>query len=359
MKAQPPIETLAIAPHELFTTSLAGALVAALGAYCLARLAPRLGWLDAATGPARARKLQSRPVPPVGGAAILLGLLLGAGAPVVRALSSEPAHAARAWGFEIVSAHLPGPIACALTLLGAFSLGLLDDLLPGGLRPRLKLLGQLAVGLPVALSLFDAGPLGPWLALAAPLCAVVALNAFNTFDNTDGGAGALGALALAGPMPLASAALVGFLPFNLDARRRPQGTAAVAPGSRPGPTCYLGDSGSHLLGALVLLVPAAWPALALPLFDLLRLSALRLARGSRPWIGDRRHLAHRLEAAGLSRAWVLGSLLTVAAPAVLLGGAGVRAGELLLLALGLAGTGVGFLLCVACTPDPDRVGGAS
>ena len=66
-----------------------------------------------------------------------------------------------------------------------------------------------------------------------------------------------------------------------------------------------------LLGALVLLVPAAWPALALPLFDLLRLSALRLARGSRPWIGDRRHLAHRLEAAGLSRAWVLGSLLAV------------------------------------------------
>ncbi len=353
MKAPPPIEPLAIAPHELFATSLAGALVAALGAFCLARLAPRLGCLDAAKGPARARKLQARPVPPVGGAAILLGLVLGAGAPVVRALASEPAHAARAWGFELLSAHLPGPIACALTLLGAFALGLLDDLLPGGLRPRHKLLGQLVVGLPVALSVLGAGPLGPWLALAAPLCAVVALNAFNTFDNTDGGAGALGALALAGPMPLASAALVGFLPFNLDARRRPQGSAAGA----PGPTCYLGDSGSHLLGALVLLVPAAWPALALPLFDLLRLSALRLARGSWPWIGDRRHLAHRLEAAGLSRRWVLGSLLLVAAPAVLLGGAGMRAGELLPLALGLAGTGVGFLLCVAWTPDPDRVAG--
>jgi hypothetical protein len=45
---------------------------------------------------------------------------------------------------------------------------------------------------------------------------------------------------------------------------------------------------------LLLLTPLAWPVFVLPALDLARLSVARLRAGSRPWIGDRRHIAHRL-----------------------------------------------------------------
>jgi len=325
--------------------ALAGALVAACAAFGLSRLAPRWGWLDS---PDAGRKLQARGVPPVGGAAVLLGLLVGAGVPLGEALARILERTAEVWGLEEIAGQMPGPLACWSTLLLAFGVGLADDLAPRGLRARAKLALQIAVGLPAALSLCSADGLGVVLGLACLCAAPVALNAVNTFDNTDGGAGSLGALALLGPVPAAAAAVVGFLPFNLDAR-----AAHASDSHRAVPSCYLGDSGSHLLGGLILLVPAAWPALALPLLDLLRLCPLRLARGSRPWLGDRRHLAHRLEAAGLPRAGVLCALTLVALPALWIGGMGVRGGELEALGLGLAGTLLLFVVAVWVTPDPE------
>jgi UDP-N-acetylmuramyl pentapeptide phosphotransferase/UDP-N-acetylglucosamine-1-phosphate transferase len=83
------------------------------------------------------------------------------------------------------------------------------------------------------------------------------------------------------------------------------------------PIAYLGNSGSHLLGALLVLDPIGRFALLLPALDLVRLSLVRLAAGSRPWVGDRRHLAHRLQRAGLSRVLVALILIAIAAPGVL------------------------------------------
>ena len=340
------VDALAAAGAPAASLALLGGLVAAgAGAWLLARLAPRWGWVDAPTGPEAARKLQARPVPQVGGPAILAGLLAGwllwrAGASAPGALGPLPGA---------LAALLPPAPACAAALLLAFLVGLLDDVLPGGLAPRRKLLGQALAGAPLALGLAWGAP-GPaaaaGLALASVAAAVAAQNALNTFDNTDGGAGSLGVLALAAPQPVAAAALLGFLPFNLNARRRGRGPAQAPP------SCYLGDSGSHLLGMLILLTPPAWPALCLPLLDLGRLSVVRWRAGSRPWIGDRRHLAHRLEAAGLGRAGVLGGLLAVALPAVVLGGLGIVQGRPAPLAAGLLLTAAAYAWAVLSTPAP-------
>jgi UDP-N-acetylmuramyl pentapeptide phosphotransferase/UDP-N-acetylglucosamine-1-phosphate transferase len=112
------------------------------------------------------------------------------------------------------------------------------------------------------------------------------------------------------------------------------------------PRAILGDAGSHVLGVLFLLVPAAWPALALPALDLARLSLVRLRLGSLPWVGDRRHLAHRLQARGLSPVQVALALSALSLPAVLLGW------------LGLPLTTLGFVLALRFAPAPREASGA-
>jgi len=260
----------------------------------LAWLAPRIGWTDRARGPDAARKLQRRPVPAVGGAALFLGLFLLAEPPW-----SAPGRAL--WG-----AWLPGPAWIVAGLAGALLAGTWDDLRP--LRPLAKLAAQaLGVG-PLVLG----GGLehGPGAALGLWLLALVLLNLLNTYDNADG---ALAGLALAGfalPRPELAASVLGFLPWNLDAAR----PALRASGA---PSAYLGDAGAFLLAVLVLVTPESAGMLVLPALDLARLSVARWRRGSRPWIGDRAHLAHLLAARGLSRATVAVALAAAAAPGCL------------------------------------------
>lgn len=291
-------------------------VLAALGACSVAALAlvplaRRLGWVD---GGASARKRGVPPLPLVGGAAVLAGLL--AGWLVLETVGREragfvPGRALLAW-----IAPSFGPTATLWPLgavLVAFAVGTLDDLLEDGLRPLQKLAGQAAAGFVLALPLVVANPGAPeaWAAaLVSALAACVALNLINTFDNADGAASGLACAALLVPAPFFSAALAAFLPFNV-ARR----------GGRP--RAILGDAGSHVVGVLILLVPSAWPALALPALDLARLCLVRLRAGAAPWSGDRRHLAHRLELRGLAPAQVALVLLAVSAPALVLGWPGV------------------------------------
>jgi UDP-N-acetylmuramyl pentapeptide phosphotransferase/UDP-N-acetylglucosamine-1-phosphate transferase len=191
-----------------------------------------------------------------------------------------------------------------------------------------------------------------------------AANAWNTFDNADGVATGLGAIGLASGGAAGAGAALGFLPWNLARPRSAPGAAAPprppsvgstgaecagrtpipAPpeGRRQAPVAYLGDSGSHLLGMLLLLTPGAWPVFLLPAADLARLSVVRLRRGRAPWQGDRRHLAHRLEKAGLGRLGVLAVLLGLGAIPLAWRGAG-----------GLLAGLAAFALAVALTPDPD------
>ena len=287
--------------EPLNSAAAVGASVALFATYPLIRLARALDWQDAPGPSDHERKQQAQPVPVVGGAAILLGLFaLGDSGPWV-------------WP----------------PLLAAFFVGLVDDLLPGGLRPGLKVAGQAGVGLVVAQSLFP----GDMAQLLVCLVLVpLALNIWNTFDNADGAATGVGALCLLSLGSPAAAPLLGFLPWNL----RPRGAAAA----------YLGDSGSHLLGCLIILHPGAWPLMALPAMDLLRVSILRLRAGQPPWQGDRRHLAHRLEARGRSPLFVALCLWGVAAISCAVPGW-----------LGLGLTGVAFSgLVLASRPCPDGGG---
>ena len=262
--------------ESLSSPAVVGALAALLATYPLIRFARALGWQDAPGPSDHERKLQARPVPVVGGAAILFGLLaleLGGGG---------------ALGDSASSVWPP--------LLTAFFVGLVDDLLPGGLRPSLKVAGQAGVGLVVGLSVFP-GDMAQLL-----LCLVLvplALNIWNTFDNADGAATGVGAICLISLGSPAAGPLLGFLPWNLR--------------GRGGAAAYLGDSGSHLLGCLVILHPGAWPLMALPAMDLLRVSILRMRSGQAPWKGDRRHLAHRLEERGVTPLVVALSLWGLAA----------------------------------------------
>jgi UDP-GlcNAc:undecaprenyl-phosphate/decaprenyl-phosphate GlcNAc-1-phosphate transferase len=263
----------------------------------LARLAPRLGWVDRGDG---GRKQQREPLPLVGGAALAVGLAIavffGAFERDVRGLPEWPQSLTSPWSLSALAA--------------AFSVGWIDDVLRGGLRPAAKLFGQTLCGALAAGPLIAAGEWAPALIVVG--AALVALNALNTYDNADGAAAGISVLALASPAPVAACSLLGFLPFNL---RRADERALFG----RLPRAILGDSGSHLLGMLVLLMPAAWPALTLPVLDLARVAIERIRAGQPPWVGDRRHLAHRLQGRGLSPAAVALALALIAFPSVGLG----------------------------------------
>ena len=226
--------------------ALAGALVTLGATPLLARVARRAGWLDAPEGAEAERKLQARPVPPVGGLAILAGLC------VARALGAPLWSAGAEPGLPLLG-PVPEPAAWAAVLV-AFGAGLADDVRARGLGPLAKIAGQGLAGLALASPALPDASLPSALALAAlaALACCTATNLWNTFDNADGAASALAAFGLALARGVAAAPVLGFLPWNLlrprESRER---------GARAAPVAYLGDSGSFLLGVLVLLTPAA------------------------------------------------------------------------------------------------------
>ncbi len=276
---------------------LASLVVSACVTPLAIRLALAAGWIDRWEGNPE-RKPRRAAIPLVGGFSLAAGLAAGG--------EEWP------WG----------------ALLLALLLGSIDDRLPRGLPVGWKLAGQALVALLLAL-LHPSGSLpGAFGPAETFLLALVAMNAVNTWDNADGAAAGLAWAAgqWGGSAGLAGAAL-GFLPWNL------------AP-SKGVPRAYLGDGGSHLIGVAIAARPQMAWVLLLPLLDLLRLSILRFLAGDPPWRGDRRHLAHRLQAAGMPP-WALALLLALLAGAPLVWG---LSGVLLSV--------VAFALLVLRTPSP-------
>jgi UDP-GlcNAc:undecaprenyl-phosphate GlcNAc-1-phosphate transferase len=144
---------------------------------------------------------------------------------------------------------------------------------------------------------------------------VVLTNAFNFMDNMDGLSAGVAFIvgiifvvvaAQSGQLFIALAlvplvgALAGFLPFN------------YAPAS-----IFMGDAGSLLVGYFLAAVsvlftfyegpaasfrPFVLPAIifAVPLYDAVSVTIIRLREGRSPFSGDRRHLSHRLVELGLT-----------------------------------------------------------
>ncbi len=306
-------------------------LIACVLATIIKWLAPKFDFVDT---PGH-RKIHHIPKPLGGGIAIFLAMALPLLAGLAAAHWLDPALIHSQLGAAAV--HLPGirhqtPLALKV-LLAMFLmhlLGLCDD--RHAMGPFIKLVIQMTItaGLVVwadlrALTVLDALGLGPLPSILMTILWITAItNAFNFLDNMDGLSAGVAAVCttaflitalsigqwfVAAMLALLLGSLIGFLVHNF------------APAS-----IFMGDSGSLVIGLLLgtltirttylpigpdgnpVPLAAGWYALlaplivlAVPLYDLVVVSAIRISRGKSPFVGDTNHFSHRLVARGMSR----------------------------------------------------------
>jgi UDP-GlcNAc:undecaprenyl-phosphate GlcNAc-1-phosphate transferase len=294
--------------------------------FVVRRVAIRVGFTDK---PGH-RKIHSKPIALGGGIAIFLAFALPMALIVATALLAPQVVAAGGSPrFHELKTALVGGVQNQATLAISFLVGCLALHLMGlwddrkAMGPYSKLFVQLAVAAAIValnptLRAVTAWGYVPSLVLTV-LWITAVTNAFNFLDNMDGlSAGVacvcatcflVAALSIqqwfvAASLALLIGALVGFLCFNF------------APAS-----IFMGDSGSLVIGFIlgVLTVRtqylprgqefgAGWYAvfvpvivLAVPLYDLIVVSLIRIARGVSPFKGDTNHFSHRLVARGMSK----------------------------------------------------------
>ncbi len=199
-----------------------------------------------------------------------------------------------------------------------FALGLSDDI--KSLSPYSKLVVQFAVALIAAafadirVELFIESKL--ITSVLSAVWIVLIVNAFNFLDNMDGAS--TGIAAIAGSILFTAAAisgqvfigglaivfigtLLGFLIFNF-----------------PPAKIFMGDAGSLVVGFFVAILTlrttyyheaqsGQWYVvfmplivMAVPLYDFISVTLLRISQGKSPFIGDTQHFSHRLKRHGLT-----------------------------------------------------------
>jgi UDP-GlcNAc:undecaprenyl-phosphate GlcNAc-1-phosphate transferase len=318
----------------ILSLSVVSFVIAWVGTMAMKHVAPRVGFVDK---PGH-RKIHANPKSLGGGVAVFWAIALPVLAAIAYAWWGRPAD-------ETMAAYLGGvrqQTSVALGLLAAMFamhvMGLIDD--KRALGPYSKLVVQLGVttALVIACDLRALTALGYWPSVVVTVLWVTAItNAFNFLDNMDGLSAGIAAVCataflitailigqwfVAGMLALLVGALVGFLCFNF-----------------PPATIFMGDSGSLIVGFLlgVLTVrttflpkgqdlAAGWYAvfaplivLALPLYDLIVVSLIRLSRGKSPFQGDTNHFSHRLVRRGMSKRtavlclWLVTAATSVAA----------------------------------------------
>lgn len=206
-------------------------------------------------------------------------------------------------------------LICVLVL---FALGLWDD--KKRLGPFFKLAVQFAVALlaayfaEVRVEFFIQNKIAT--SLLSALWITLIINAFNFLDNMDGLSAGIAAIASAVLFIAAAASgqvfigglalifigtLLGFLVFNF-----------------PPAKIFMGDAGSLVVGFFVAVLtlrttyyhqaqsgqwyPIFLPllAMAVPLYDFLSVTFLRISQGKSPFVGDTQHFSHRLKRRGLT-----------------------------------------------------------
>ena len=264
-------------------------------------LAIKLGALDR---PNMARKIQTEPVPYLGGVAIALGVSTVTFGALF--FTSNPDVIIERGLVAIIPAIILGLV------------GLIDDL--KSLAPWPRLLIQTIVGSAIAFIIVQNGTIGtPFgsssLNTFVSIVWIVGIcNSINFFDNLDGAAsGAVGIAALGvfyiafdrgqelvSALTIVTAgATLGFLMWNKSPAK-----------------IYMGDAGALFLGVIISVatirlnpgITPIWQSLAIPvmllavpLLDTCVAVFSRLSRGVSPLTGGKDHLSHRLVRAGLSR----------------------------------------------------------
>lgn len=344
----------------LAVLAVASFLVSLAMTAAMIRVAPAIGFVDKPGG----RKIHANPKPLGGGVAIVCGILL----PLIVALlvvaladsveRSRAANRASAQTLDTLPSYTHitiGPIkvgrayvdgllkqfglgatfiACIIAL---HALGLIDDRNALGPLPKLAVqllaAAALTVPFPEVRALTTFGTI-PSIVLSILWIAAIT-NAFNFLDNMDGLSAGVAAVCtvsflittilieqwfIAATLALLFGSLLGFLFWNF-----------------PPAKIFMGDSGSLVIGFMLGVLTirttylrpgeqlaAGWYSvfapvvvLALPLYDLIVVSTIRLSRGRSPFVGDTNHFSHRLVARGMSRRTaVLCLYLVTAATAV-------------------------------------------
>jgi UDP-GlcNAc:undecaprenyl-phosphate/decaprenyl-phosphate GlcNAc-1-phosphate transferase len=277
-----------IIPILVFTGAL---LIAFVATPVARRIAPKLGVMDQPNP----RKVHARPMPLLGGAAIVIASLL-----TLLLLRDR---------FEIQQL---GSIVLGASLVAL--LGFYDD--RWGLRPILKLIGQIvAAGILIYSGVKVTALPQEWMNVTVTLVWVVGLtNSLNLLDNMDGLSSGVAAVcasffvvmaAMSGQIyvgALAAALLgatLGFLVYNFN-------PASI----------FMGDTGSMFLGFMLAAIgiklrfPANVPfvtwmvpiiVMGIPIFDTTLVFISRLRRGKNPLTTPGKdHVSHRLVARGFT-----------------------------------------------------------
>src|SRR4051812_4960466 len=293
-----------------------------LGTLAMRSLAPRIGFVDK---PGH-RKIHRQPIPLGGGVAIYVAFAL----PMLAVLlaCNVIATAPQSPYYHYVGGvirHTPMALGLLGAMLAVHVLGLRDDRRAMG--PFVKLFVQLAITAAFvavfdvrALTFLDKFGLGRLPSIVLTVLWITAItNAFNFLDNMDGLSAGVAAVCttaflvtalsihqwfVAATLALLLGSLLGFLCWNFPPAR-----------------IFMGDSGSLVIGLILGVLTirttyvrpgtnfaAGWYAvfapvivLALPLYDLIVVSIIRISRGKSPFVGDTNHFSHRLVARGMSR----------------------------------------------------------
>ena len=305
--------------------------------FLVRRVGERTGALDSPGHPGHEKVL--RAVPNTGGLAIFLAVALPIAAALAAVWVFDPQVWSR-WLADLDPDHLERirqSTPTALALLAGMSvlhlMGMVDD--RRSLSPWIKLAVQFAVAAAIVqwfdvrlLTALDGMlSLGTWPSFVVTVVwIVVVTNAVNFIDNMDGLAAGVSAIAaaifmvacivnhqwlIAATLALLIGGLVGFLVFNFPPAR-----------------IFMGDGGSLVVGFILAILTArttyydpgqidyplggGWYGvfmpvivLAIPLYDLVSVTAIRLKQGRSPLVGDQQHFSHRLAARGLSQRQVL------------------------------------------------------
>jgi UDP-GlcNAc:undecaprenyl-phosphate GlcNAc-1-phosphate transferase len=213
---------------------------------------------------------------------------------------------------------MPRLLVVVFCITALFALGLVDD--KYHLGPFKKLFFQFVIAF-IAAAFADVRVeffihSRKITALLSTFWIVLIINAFNFLDNMDGASAGIAiitsailfvAAAMSGQIFVCSMALIfigsllGFLVFNF-----------------PPAMIFMGDAGSLVVGFIVALLtlrttyyyqlandnwyPILMPfiVMAVPLYDFISVSLLRMSQGKSPFVGDTQHFSHRLKRRGLT-----------------------------------------------------------